>query len=81
MTLANAAPQLRAHMSSALKVGASKVEVVETILQMLFYAGVPAVSNALVLASEVFKTFDSAVQTSRSEGSSMSRSTPGSSTS
>ena len=81
VTLANAAPQLRAHMSSALKLGASKVEVVETILQMLFYAGGPAVSNALVLASEVFKTFDSAVQPSRSEGSSISRSTPGSSTS
>lgn len=56
VTLGNAAPQLRAHMSSALKLGASKVEVVETILQMLFYAGGPAVSSALVLASEIFAT-------------------------
>ena len=78
VTLGNAAPQLRAHMSSALKLGASKAEVVEAILQMLFYAGGPAVSNALVLASDVFRSFD---QPSRSEGSSMSRSTPGSSTS
>lgn len=55
VTLGNAAPQLRAHLSSAVKLGASKVEVVETILQMLFYAGGPAVANALVLADEVLK--------------------------
>jgi 4-carboxymuconolactone decarboxylase len=55
VTLGNAQPQLRAHISSALKQGATRVEVVETILQMLFYAGGPNVSNALVLAEEVLE--------------------------
>lgn len=56
VTLGNAAPQLRAHLSSALKLGATKVEVVETILQMLFYAGGPAVANALVIADEILRS-------------------------
>jgi len=55
VTLGTAQPQLRAHITSALKLGATRVEVVETILQMLFYAGGPNVSNALVLAAEVLK--------------------------
>jgi len=47
VTLGHAVPQLKAHIASALKQGASKEEVVEVILQMTFYAGGAAVSNAL----------------------------------
>ena len=54
VTLGHAAPQLEAHIESALKVGATKEQVVETILQMTFYAGGVAVSNALRLAGEIF---------------------------
>jgi 4-carboxymuconolactone decarboxylase len=50
-----AEPQLAAHIDAALKVGAKKEQVVETIVQMLFYAGGVKVSNALRQAKEVFK--------------------------
>lgn len=51
----SADPQLRAHIDAAIKVGATRVQIVETILQMLFYAGGVNVSNALRSAKEVLK--------------------------
>ena len=51
-TLGHAQPQLRAHIEGAVSVGASKDEIVETILQTLFYAGGAAVANALQIARE-----------------------------
>ena len=57
-TLGFAAPQLRAHVEAAVQVGASKEQIVETILQMLFYAGGAATSNALRIAGEVFAAQD-----------------------
>jgi 4-carboxymuconolactone decarboxylase len=51
-----AEPQLAAHIDAALKLGANKEQVVETILQLLFYAGGVKVSNALRTAKEVFKS-------------------------
>ncbi len=50
----NLDPQLRAHYQSALKVGATKKEIVGVILQMIFYAGMASASNALRLAMDVF---------------------------
>jgi 4-carboxymuconolactone decarboxylase len=47
VTLGHAQPQLRAHAQGARAVGASHDEIVETILQTLFYAGGAAVANAL----------------------------------
>jgi 4-carboxymuconolactone decarboxylase len=55
-TLGFAAPQLRAHIEAALNIGATREQIVETILQMLFYAGGAATSNALRTAAEVFQT-------------------------
>jgi len=54
VTLGHAMPQLRAHTEAALKIGATKEQIVETILQLTFYAGGPAVRNSLVLVQEVF---------------------------
>jgi 4-carboxymuconolactone decarboxylase len=54
VTLGYAMPQLRAHAEAALNVGASREQLVETVLQLTFYAGGPAVRNALVLLKEVF---------------------------
>ncbi len=54
VTMGNAMPQFRAHAEAALKVGASREQVVETVLQLVFYAGGPAVRNALVALKEVF---------------------------
>ena len=53
-TLGHTVPQLKAHIDAALKLGGSKEQIVEVILQMTFYAGGAAVSNALSHAKEVF---------------------------
>lgn len=53
--LGNAAPQLRVHVHGALNVGASRTEIVETIMQMAVYAGFPAALNGLAVAREVFE--------------------------
>jgi 4-carboxymuconolactone decarboxylase len=54
VTLGYATPQLRAHAEAALNLGATKEQIVETVLQLTFYAGGPAVSNALILLKDVF---------------------------
>src|ERR1700732_2674640 len=46
--------QLRAHSHAALSVGCSQEEVVEVILQMCLYAGLPATINGMQAAKEVF---------------------------
>ncbi|EIC84404.1 carboxymuconolactone decarboxylase family protein [Serratia sp. M24T3] len=48
VTLGHATPQLLAHAQAALNAGASKEQIIESILQILFYAGGAAVRNALV---------------------------------
>ena len=53
VTLTNAVPQLRAHAEAALRVGATRDEIVETILQLTFYAGGPAVRNSLVALKDI----------------------------
>jgi 4-carboxymuconolactone decarboxylase len=55
VTLGHTVPQLKAHIDAAIKLGASKEQIVEVILQMIFYAGGASVSNALSHAKEVFK--------------------------
>lgn len=57
-TLGHAVPQLKAHIDSVLKIGGTKEQIVEVILQMTFYAGGAAVSNALSHAKEVFQLYD-----------------------
>ncbi|CAJ0821906.1 carboxymuconolactone decarboxylase family protein [Ralstonia flaminis] len=47
-------PQLRAHIEAALVAGATREQIIETILQTMFYAGGAAVNNALGVAAEVF---------------------------
>nr|WP_294794815.1 carboxymuconolactone decarboxylase family protein [uncultured Mucilaginibacter sp.] len=54
-TMGHTVPQLKAHISAALKLGGTKSQIVEVILQMIFYAGGAAVSNALGYAKEVFQ--------------------------
>src|ERR1700742_824865 len=55
VTLGHPVPQLKAHVDAALKLGASQQQIVEVILQTLFYAGGASVSNALAHAKEVFQ--------------------------
>jgi 4-carboxymuconolactone decarboxylase len=54
-------PQLKAHVEGGLNVGLSKDEIVEIIMQMAIYSGVPAVLNALEIAREVFAARESSV--------------------
>jgi 4-carboxymuconolactone decarboxylase len=43
----NSGPQLRVHVESAAKVGISKPEIVEVLMQIALYAGFPTALNAL----------------------------------
>lgn len=51
MTVSSEAP-LRVHIVAALAVGASREEIVETLLNVTPYRGFPAVQRALVVAGE-----------------------------
>jgi 4-carboxymuconolactone decarboxylase len=55
VTLGYALPQLRAHIEAAIVAGASREQIIECILQTMFYAGGAAVNNALGVAAEVFE--------------------------
>jgi 4-carboxymuconolactone decarboxylase len=57
--LGNANPQLRVHLNAALNAGCTRAEIVEVLMQMAVYAGIPAALNALYLAKEVFAERDS----------------------
>ena len=54
-TLGNAPTQLKAHVEGALNVGVTRDEIVEVLMQMAVYAGVPAAINAMQIAGEVFQ--------------------------
>ena len=56
--MGNAQPQLRVHLNAALNAGCSRAELVELIMQIAVYAGIPASLNALYLAKEVFAERD-----------------------
>ena len=48
-------PQLKGHIANGLNAGLSKKEIIEILIQMAFYAGVPTAVNAFQLAKEVFE--------------------------
>lgn len=57
--MANALPQLRTHIFAAHNCGATKQEIMETILQMTTYCGAPYMIQAARLAhSEIFPAID-----------------------
>jgi 4-carboxymuconolactone decarboxylase len=56
--LGSAASQLKEHLHRALRAGWTRQELVEVIMQMSVYAGVPAALNAMAVAKEVFKKQD-----------------------
>ncbi|MFD0200412.1 MULTISPECIES: carboxymuconolactone decarboxylase family protein [Saccharothrix] len=49
------APQLRVHLGAALRVGLSRLQVVEALIHVVPYAGFPRVLNAVGVAREVFE--------------------------
>ncbi len=56
--LGHATPQLKVHLAAGLKVGLSRTEIIETLIQMAVYAGFPAALNGLFAAKEVFAEHD-----------------------
>ncbi|MHB1605736.1 MAG: carboxymuconolactone decarboxylase family protein [Leptospirales bacterium] len=56
--LGNASTQLRVHINSALNVGCTREEIVETLIQTAVYAGFPAALNGTAIAREVFEERD-----------------------
>lgn len=46
--------QLEFHMRAALNTGASHDEIVEIVLQVAVYAGIPAAMNAITTAKSAF---------------------------
>jgi len=48
--------ELRGHLAGALNVGLTKEELVEALMQVAVYAGVPAAVNALTTAASVLPT-------------------------
>lgn len=45
--LGDAGPQLRIHLRAALRLGVTKAEIIEILMQSAIYAGFPAALNAL----------------------------------
>jgi 4-carboxymuconolactone decarboxylase len=56
--MGNARPQLEAHIVGGLNIGLTREEIVEIIMQMAAYAGIPAAVNGLMAARKAFQTFD-----------------------
>jgi len=56
--MGNARPQLEAHIIGGLNIGLAREEIVEIIMQMAAYAGIPAALNGLMAARKAFQTFD-----------------------
>lgn len=52
--LATAQPQLKVHISAALNVGVTEIEIIEAIQQMAIYAGFPAALNGVFAARDIF---------------------------
>lgn len=61
--MGTAGPQLRVHIAAALRVGCSRREITEILMQMAVYAGFPAALNGLFAAKEVFAAQDSGQDT------------------
>ena len=55
--MGNARPQLEAHIVGGLNVGLTREEIVEIIMQMGVYAGIPAALNGMMAARAAFQAY------------------------
>jgi 4-carboxymuconolactone decarboxylase len=58
LTVLNRDKQLPGHITGALNSGVTKQQIVEIIVQLLFYGGYPCTVNALAAARETFAVWD-----------------------
>ncbi|MFN3169506.1 MAG: carboxymuconolactone decarboxylase family protein [Hyphomicrobiales bacterium] len=56
--IGHASPQLKVHIQAGARVGLSRREIVEILMQIALYAGFPATLNALAVAKEAFAELD-----------------------
>lgn len=59
ISLGNAMPQLQLHMRAALNVGVTPKELLEVVIQMAVYAGIPACMNGLTAYREAIDATNS----------------------
>ncbi len=57
--MGTASGQLEFHIRAAINVGVTKEQIIEIILQMAVYAGVPACMNGIAAAKRAFAAMDS----------------------
>ncbi len=60
--------QLRTHIIAALRAGATRKEVVEVMLQMSTYGGMPVTMEGLALCRQIFEKSESKGRTDSSAG-------------
>ncbi|PJX22357.1 carboxymuconolactone decarboxylase [Advenella sp. S44] len=58
MAMGTAPSQLEFHVRAALNVGVTRQEVIEILLQIAVYAGVPACMNGIAAAEKAFDAHD-----------------------
>ena len=61
-------PQLKAHILGALRVGWTREEIVEVLVQAAVYAGFPAAINALSVAKRAFRDASHELDAERETG-------------
>ena len=57
-----ALPELKIHTRAALNCGATRLEIIEVITQMIAYCGFPAATNALMTMKQAFDEVDTAAK-------------------
>ena len=55
LTATGQRPQLKNYLANAINIGVTREEIVEILQQLVFYIGLPPVTNALEVAQEVFR--------------------------
>ena len=68
MAMGNAPGQLEFHIRAALNVGVSRSEIVEILLQIAVYAGVPACMNGISAARKAFASYAQGQQSAATGG-------------
>ncbi|MDA0696860.1 MAG: carboxymuconolactone decarboxylase family protein [Proteobacteria bacterium] len=58
ISLGNARPQLELHMRAAINVGVTPQELLEIVIQMAIYAGVPACMNGIAAYRAVMESIE-----------------------
>jgi len=55
LTATGQRPQLKNYIANSLNAGLTRDEIIEILIQLVFYIGLPPVANALAVAQEVFR--------------------------